>query len=385
MRTLEGLQTSQLLSRSNPRTRPFGSQKFGDFSSNKLEETTKSENRWGDTFDDSVFSDAVSSSTKPTEQKSAPDPFSGQGRYTGLDFYEDPFKNSNYRYADPFEENANADPFADPFNAPESQVFGSDPFSNSAAVSDPFKSESTSDPFAPTENTYENSNLAKNDPFAKSDNDPFSKIDKGSSSDPFGNSFTANFNSVPNVDPFGSNNNFGSSNSFVSGNDPFSLTNLKPLAANSDINSNSSKPTVSSTNSTVSYRKEKSSTDSAVSEKSSKKKSSHSLSDFLTGSPLKSDKGDKSKEKKDKKHGKFHLTSPLKTHKKSAESPKSDKKNKSTASSEAAADEVQLKMAAELSKRSDDDRRRKLQLQEEADLAYAIALSKAEAASLKTQ
>ena len=41
-------------------------------------------------------------------------------------------------------------------------------------------------------------------------------------------------------------------------------------------------------------------------------------------------------------------------------------------------------MAAELSKRSDDDRRRKLQLQEEADLAYAIALSKAEAASLKT-
>ena len=47
--------------------------------------------------------------------------------------------------------------------------------------------------------------------------------------------------------------------------------------------------------------------------------------------------------------------------------------------------QVQLKMAAELSKRSDDDRRRKLQLQEEADLAYAIALSKAEAASLKTQ
>ena len=44
-----------------------------------------------------------------------------------------------------------------------------------------------------------------------------------------------------------------------------------------------------------------------------------------------------------------------------------------------------MKMAADVSRRSEDDRRRKLQLQEEADLAYAIALSKAEAASLKSQ
>merc|ERR1712179_501042 len=115
--------------------------------------------------------------------------------------------------------------------------------------------------------------------FAKSEGDPFGKPDFGNSTDPFGNSFTANFNSAPNVDPFGSNNNFGSNSSFVAGNDPFSLTNLKPLASNSDINSNSSKPTVSSTNSTVSYRKEKVSTDSSVSDKGSKKKSSHSLSD----------------------------------------------------------------------------------------------------------
>ena len=47
--------------------------------------------------------------------------------------------------------------------------------------------------------------------------------------------------------------------------------------------------------------------------------------------------------------------------------------------------QVQMKMAADVSRRSEDDRRRKLQLQEEADLAYAIALSKAEAASLKSQ
>merc|ERR1712107_16746 len=113
------------------------------------------------------------------------------------------------------------------------------------------------------------------------------------------------------------------------------------------------------------------------SEKSLKKKPSHSLSDFLTGSPLKLDKGEK-KEKKEKKSGKFHLTSPLKTHKK--ESPTADKKSKSF-NNEKESDE--LKMAAEMSLRADEDRRRKLQLQEEADLAYAIALSKAEAASLK--
>jgi len=59
-------------------------------------------------------------------------------------------------------------------------------------------------------------------------------------------------------------------------------------------------------------------------------------------------------------------------------------KNGSKTASEASNEEMQLKMAAELSKKTDDDRRRKLQLQEEADLAYAIALSKAEAASLKT-
>ena len=44
---------------------------------------------------------------------------------------------------------------------------------------------------------------------------------------------------------------------------------------------------------------------------------------------------------------------------------------------------LQIKMAAEMSLRADEERQRKLQLQEEADLAYAIALSKAEAASLK--
>ena len=230
------------------------------------------------------------------------DPFSSSNnnsRYSGLDFHEDPFKNSNYRYADPFAETS------DPFAAPDSQVFGSDPF-NSAT--DPFKSDS-SDPFGSTtsDNNYENSKQI-------------------SDSDPFGNSFTASFNTTaPNKDPFGSTS-FGASFS-ASGNDPFSLTNLKPPASSAETSSSSKFSTASSvgtTNNTVSYRKEKLSSDSSVGEKSVKKKSSHSFSDFLTGSPIKLEKSDK-KDKEKKKSGKFHLPSPLK-HKK--DSPNADKKNR---------------------------------------------------------
>merc|ERR1711971_1203697 len=165
------------------------------------------------------------------------------------------------------------------------------------------------------------------------------------------------------------------------------MGNLRPPPAVPDTNGKASSDRVTSTTSTVSYRKEKVSTessDSSTSKVGLKKKASHSLSDFLTGSPLKAtDKDkDKVKEKKEKKHGKFHISSPLKAHKsKSGELPKSG--SKSSASSDNGVDEVQ--MAAEVSRRSEDERRRKLQLQEEADLAYAIALSKAEAASLKSQ
>merc|ERR1712013_69391 len=188
----------------------------------------------------------------------------------------------------------------------------------------------------------------------------------------------------PTTDPFHNNNN---NNKFSSGgNDPFSLTNLRPPPAVPETSSKST-DRVASTTSTLSYRKEKVSSESAdpsTSKASLKKKTSHSLSDFLTGSPLKGADKDKEKVKEKKKHGKFHISSPLKAHKsKNGESPKSS--SKSSAPSDNGVDEVQMKMAAEVSRRSEDERRRKLQPQEEADLAYAIALSKAEAASLKSQ
>ena len=107
------------------------------------------------------------------------------------------------------------------------------------------------------------------------------------------------------------------------------MTNLKTATPSAELaGPGKTASAVSTTPHTVSFRKEKLSSDSsAVSEKSLKKKSSHSFSDFLTGSPLKLEKGEK-KEKKEKKSGKFHLTSPLKSHKK--ESPSTDKKAKNS-------------------------------------------------------
>ena len=45
--------------------------------------------------------------------------------------------------------------------------------------------------------------------------------------------------------------------------------------------------------------------------------------------------------------------------------------------------QIDFRMASEATKRAEEDRMRRIQLQEEQDLAYAIALSKAEAVSLK--
>jgi len=254
---------------------------------------------------------------------------------------------------------------ADPFGG------GSDPVKSSTEpFADPFgvKPPTGGNPADPFTGAFGLNHSAKIDSFS-------------SSSDPFGNSFATSFGS----DPFGGpNNNVNSSG----GSDPFSLTNLNALKPPSDINSNQSKPGLSSTSSTVTYRKEsKSSVDgAAASEKTPKNKKSghHFLPDLLSGSPLKTEKTPK--EKKEKKSGsKFNLASPLKS--KSKNSPKSEKKSSKTAgpTGEAAVDDIQLKMAAEVNKRAEDDRMRRLRMQEEQDLAYAIALSKAEAASLKSQ
>ena len=64
---------------------------------------------------------------------------------------------------------------------------------------------------------------------------------------------------------------------------------------------------------------------------------------------------------------------------------KKDKKSKSgTGASAPPLEEANVKMASEASKKAEKERLERLRLQEQQDLAYAIALSKAEAASLSS-
>ena len=81
----------------------------------------------------------------------------------------------------------------------------------------------------------------------------------------------------------------------------FSLTTLTTLSSSAKepgLSSSTNQPTVSSTPSTLSYRKEKHSSSSSETPGSSKKKHGHGLTDFLTGSPL--SKSEKKKVQHDK-------------------------------------------------------------------------------------
>ena len=83
----------------------------------------------------------------------------------------------------------------------------------------------------------------------------------------------------------------------------FSLTTLTTLSSSAkepglSSSSSTNQPTVSSTPSTLSYRKEKHSSSSSETPGSSKKKHGHGLTDFLTGSPL--SKSEKKKVQHDK-------------------------------------------------------------------------------------
>ena len=156
---------------------------------------------------------------------------SSKGRYAGgLDFYEDPFKNSNVRYGDPFDLET-PDPFAasagdpsssslvaaavDPF-ADSTNVFGSDPFANNSAASSN-AGASNSDPFGQNDAFGDKSS---SDFFAAKPSDPFggsggSSAAANSTLDPFGVRPLSS-SSATAADPFG-----GSGKTFGGGNDPF--------------------------------------------------------------------------------------------------------------------------------------------------------------------
>ena len=166
-------------------------------------------------------------------------------KHPGLDFYEDPFKNSNYRYADPFDGSENGDPFFsktssedDPFasvppaNAtvaaadfdaafggdPFAGGGGGDPFSAATAAVDPFggggKTAGSGDPFGPPPGS------SAADPFGGSGGKV--RFDT-SSADPFGNSFGGSVFSASqyNNNKLDSSSSFGVNNNAAFSNDPF--------------------------------------------------------------------------------------------------------------------------------------------------------------------
>lgn len=122
------------------------------------------------------------------------------------------------------------------------------------------------------------------------------------------------------------------------------------------------------------------------------------LTDFLTGSPLRG--GSSSSGATAHAEGSHSAAKEKKKHKwvpklgagggggaggKHEKSPSSKKVQQQHAAAAAAAnlEDARLRVASEASRRAEDERQRRLALQEEQDLAYAIALSKAEAESIK--
>ncbi len=154
-------------------------------SQSKPTTTTSSSSGW-----DSAF--ASSTDNTPTHHPHSQNQNQNQNK---LEFADDPFKDSNFRYGDPFEL-AGADPFKgkeDPFTSPVDAAFGNvDPAAASASAvteksnySDPFSLTTLQSQAPPTATTNPPSDSFSLDPFAPSPKVTPATPQK-SSADPFG-------------------------------------------------------------------------------------------------------------------------------------------------------------------------------------------------------
>lgn len=314
-----------------------------------------------------------------------------------MEFNEDPFKDADHRYGDPFDIEG-ADPFKneqDPFTASVDDAFGTLPRSS--------KSQTTETKNLDWPNDAWGASTAQDDPFkmlsgsvkntqAPSNNlddsfDPFSAKNLQPKTDPFSSSKT-------NSDPFSASNNvdpFGSSSAWSS--DPFSAVPVSRSKTSIDPFSNTKK----------SHALQKSETSSKVSQSLSRPWSSKDdpfhASSIPRSRPTSSKTADpfsvapaldlsSVSEKKEKKNnfklGHFKPFSGKKDKNKDKSGHKMIKNDLSSAGgTPVVGEEAHLRMASEASKKAEEERLQRLRQQEEQDLAYAIALSKAEAASLQ--
>jgi hypothetical protein len=164
--------------------------------------------------------------------------------FHGLDFYEDPFKNSNYRYADPFEGGETGDdPFSPKTTSENDDPFASVPNATAAGLVADFDSAFGGDPFGAADpfSAAQTFNGGSSRTAAAVVGDPFSPPPSSTAvpADPFGGGFGgAKFDTSAAVDPFGSsfsgsvfsashnNNNkldssFGVNSNAAFSNDPF--------------------------------------------------------------------------------------------------------------------------------------------------------------------
>jgi len=453
-------------------------------------------NAWNSNATSNVFGSdgdsAIGSSADPTPTHKA------TSRYSGLEFNEDPFKDANHRYGDPFDIEG-ADPFVedtfDPFTANMQDAFGTaSTTSTIRKEKKPLPQEAPPpvvNPF-PAFDAWGDSQLSSNkptsDPWGASSSKPSTNLDD--SFDPFSlkNQLKQNDKSDFGSDPFSSSNfssndtkdPFGApSEAFPNSSDPFSAVQSKPLNEPRGVNNNKinnktnvdfdaifgpsnfsdnlSKSSSSNTRQTTvtkappnksialhkcetvanvpnmgsasetstgskSLVKNKKGVSQSLSRpwgspyldvdsSSSKPHKSHTsklshLGDLFTGhqgkhsgsgghsdSNTSSSKDPTSKEKK-KKSSYLSPFRPKKQHSFSGvDKSKSavDLSHMGVATPSAPSqpnanpqmEALHVRMASEASKRAEEDRMRRIQLQEEQDLAYAIALSKAEAVSLK--
>jgi len=316
-----------------------------------------------------------------------------------LDFNEDPF--SNHRYGDPFELEG-ADPFKnsaseDPFTATVDAAFGStvslsrpapnpppDPFNAwGSDKDDSFSQNTLDDSFDP----FSAKNLRKNkaedsfsrqDPFSKKTEDPFKKITE----DPFSKSTEDPFK-----DPFGSSSAWGAGAGGVA-TDPFSAVPA-PVSRSKTFNDDAFKEWRPPPNKSINQLQK---SETFVSSSQSLSRPWASPVDTSTTSIPRNrpsrppalvnnnlnhlDLNVDKKEKSTKNNLKIFKPSFMKKDKKS--------KSGTGASAPPPLEEANVKMASEASKKAEKERLERLRLQEQQDLAYAIALSKAEAASLSS-
>lgn len=279
-----------------------------------------------------------------------------------LEFNDDPFKDANHRYGDPFEIEG-ADPFtnesADPFTAPVESAFGRS-----------HQQQQTADFFATTK-------PSQNDPFA-SNWDSFDQKASPAASSAWGGSKN---NLDDSFDPFSAKNNLSKSNE-----DPFGASssnwdpfNVPVVVSRSKTSSDAFadfRPALPPPNKSL----QKSETSHSLSRPWASPDSSTSIS--RTRPPSKNvDLHNDSAESLKKSKNNFKIPSlkgPFK--KKDKNVIKND-----LGSAPSPVEDNHIKMASEASRRAERDRLERLRIQEEKDLAYAIALSKAEAASLNNQ